>query len=587
MTRYSTTTAQHWITLERQRERVYQHRQFQYNERAKAADEITSVRVDRGAQPVRSDMPDAFLRELADRRAETMAARITNDRQPRDVPGYVSWINAQVQALDGQPLRLIGKGTDAQQLAGLIARAQCAAWWRRQLRRAVVRLRESEGIARSEVCATRRQPYVTNDTLRRRVEQNGRNAAMLAATEIESADGQVIKLADAAAASTSNKAIRRGELMTRITGCESLADAAGHAGLFVTATAPSRFHSTLRHGGANPKWRGDFGPVQPNSPRDAQRWLCRAWARARAALDRLGVPMYGFRVAEPHHDGCPHWHLLLWTVQRHADKLVEVLRRYWLADDGAEAGAAEHRLTVKAMHPGGASGYVAKYIAKNIDDAGAVGDEGHTDEFNGEAVPMPAQADMFGGTAQRVEAWASAWGIRQFQALGQPPVTPWRELRRVEAGDVLGASHRTCRAWVAAHRNDDKRADWGAYVEAQGGLMMGRFYAVRVAEETKLHHGRYESIEKPRPVGVFDPSEPHNIVRSARREWRPKGAWRQDERRAPKAPTLTRTRFNNCTQGRQLPTRIAGRVMPRGSPLMTWKALIDADDGSSYAVPRR
>lgn len=533
-------------------------------EHGAAVSEIAAVWADKAGGKLHAYMRDRDLCQLAERRAELLQREVFDLAAPMSVLQSVDWLNGRIEALQGRPFTWAGKADGVapspDRLGGMFARAQCPLWWRRQLRRAVVRMREGEGIARNEVCKRRRQPYCTNDTFERRLAGEARNAAILEATVLENEDGEEYTLAALVEKSPAAKHIRRGELMTRIRGCEEWADAAGLVGVFTTNTAPSRFHSTTYSGDANPKHDGTFGPVQPNSPRDAQQWLCRTWGKARNKLQRLGVRFFGFRVAEPHHDGCPHWHMLLWTDPQHADALRTTLRSVWLADHGDEAGADMHRFKAVNMLRGQAAGYVAKYIAKNIDDAGSVGAEGHIDDEQGE---------LFGATAKRVEAWAAAWGIRQFQAFGQPPVTVWRELRRVDAQAVEGASDTIKAAHAAVHRDGERRADWRAYMAAQGGPCIGRHYRVRMAEREELHEGRYETAEAWRPVGVLDAMRPDEWVLSQRRQWRAKGTWgegvRQPARDAAKAlqvavygeareaaPVFPRTRFTNCPQRTQM-----------------------------------
>ncbi|MEY4415794.1 MAG: hypothetical protein RIQ53_3087 [Pseudomonadota bacterium] len=523
-------------------------------EHRQALREIARTVEQRRERQVTGWEPDHVLRMLADERAALIREDVARITEPMGTHQAADWLARRVAELQGRALTWRGQAAGLpparDELAGMYARAQCAIWWRRCMRRECVRLRELAGMQRGEVCRRAGQVYVTTDTVERRRERVAANRAMLEATELEAADGEVITLAQAADSSTANPAIRRGELMTRIRGCEEWAQAAGYVGLFTTHTCPSRYHAQTMHGGANPRHDG-------STPRDAQGWLRRTWQRTRARLHRLRVPVFGFRVAEPHHDGCPHWHMLLWTTPAEVERLAEVMRAQWLAEDGDEPGAQQHRFRSVAMVGGQAAGYVAKYVAKNVDDAGAVGTQGHHDEDH------TGQADWIGGTAARVAAWASAHGIRQFQSIGQPPVTVWRELRRVELQAVQGAAPAVVEAHAAVSRDAGRRACWRRYMDAQGGPTVGRGYAVRImrADEAPAEPNAYGEERERATLGVYHVSRPDELIQSSRREWRPRGHWTAADR-APVPAELRvcgfmgqtatagcppRTRVNNCT----------------------------------------
>jgi hypothetical protein len=576
-------TAAEWAVLAAQQARIAAHREAQLGKWKRAHLQVARIAAARPLDHVAHDTPDRELREVAARRAALVGVEFGAwDRgNPRS---ELCRLNERLQALQARPFAFKGKVAEVDQLRGFLRRVDSPDWWRRQLRRAVVREAETLAIQAGQVNAGAGQWYCTDATVKRRQAQHQRNAAMLQAVEVENEEGAVFTLKALADKSTGNKAIRRGELMTRVKGCEEWADANGHPGVFLTLTTPSRFHQHLSRGRRmNPAYRGA-------TPRDAQDWLCATWAKARAALARAGVEAYGLRVAEPHNDGTPHWHALLWVKDRaQRDRLVSTLRRYWLADAGDEPGAQRHRLTCVDMRSGGATGYVAKYIAKNIDDAGAVATEGHHDELQGEAFTLKAsgqhrtgQRDLFDNPAARVEAWAAAWGIRQFQSIGQPPVTVWRELRRVPAEIAADACVSISTARDAAHRHaDDVPADWRLYMAVQGGPCIGADYRVRVARRVEEFAGRYETREVARPIGVYVPGESDEPVPSTRRTWKPRGTWTEREREGARraAAWSPWTRFNNCTRPPRRPRMLQGLGIALAMPLegiagglRNWKA---------------
>lgn len=346
-----------------------------------------------------------------------------------------------------------------------VSRMTCAQWWRRALRTSQARALEHGGIALGFV-HHRGEVYATNAAVERRGQQRRRNAEALEAAEAVNMDtGDIFTLAKLAEASVSNPRIRRGELMTRISGFEAVARGLGHACEFTTITCPSRFHAMKKteDGGVarNSKFDG-------STPRDAQSYLCRVWARIRAALARAGVAVYGFRIAEPHHDGCPHWHLLTFMPAASVKAWRETVRRYALAESPEEAGAQKRRCTFLAIDPdkGTAAGYVAKYVAKNI-DGGGYQVQGDIETGKGAIYP-----------GHRVDAWASTWGIRQFQQIGGPAVGVWRELRRMVAGeekpDALNAAIAAADCGRNGKDENGTAGNWRRFVEVMGGPVTPR-----------------------------------------------------------------------------------------------------------------
>lgn len=343
--------------------------------------------------------------------------------------------------------------TDARKKqAGALARVRDPLWWRRAIRKTIGRqvervLRESGAVRKS------RSPYISPWAFSRWQSTQQRNRNTLSNFIAVADDGDEVPLIDCIDASVSNPVNRRNELMVRMRGWEDIADALHLQGAMLTLTAPSQFHAIHFSGARNEKFNG-------STPNEAQQYLNGVWSRIRAEWHRNGIKAIGFRICEPHHDGTPHFHFLLFFGSKQLAKAWEIFRKHALAIDGDEPGAAEHRCDCKLIDKskGSATGYIAKYVAKNIDGYG----------FNGDEVDN--EGDIFANEgAARVRAWASLWGIRQFQQIGNASVTVWRELRRQTR--PLDECHPE---QLEAARAAADKGNWQEYVDAMGGAFVRR-----------------------------------------------------------------------------------------------------------------
>ncbi|PMM76940.1 replication protein [Vibrio splendidus] len=257
---------------------------------------------------------------------------------------------------------------------------------------------------------------------------------------------QEFNLAEVASRTTANLENRRVELVVRSRGDEERALDMGFEGVFITWTLPSKYHRN------SPKWNGC-------TVKEAHQNLMEQWKLARAHFAKIDLPWFGLRVAEPHKDGTPHLHAFVYCAKEHKADLMRICAMIARSEDADELHTKKKRKArfhAKPCNPkkGSATGYIIKYISKNI---------------NGAHLPKGAAEE----TAVSVRAWASAWGIKQFSQSGSPAVGLWRQLRRANKADVA-----IDEALIDLHEHADK-SRWKEFTQHIGDL--------RLAHETQIN----------------------------------------------------------------------------------------------------
>ncbi|WP_438461977.1 replication endonuclease [Marinomonas sp. PE14-40] len=406
-----------------------------------------------------------------------------------------------------------GDWKDNDKVVGLAARMITTEWWIRQAKRqwVVVEqiLRECGQVNRFA------SPYLSDWALRKEEQKQENNKAFLEGWEATNDKGQTYTLAQLSDLGISNPDHRFAELIVRIKGLEEVAEEQGHEGWFITLTCPSKFHAYSGSRRNNKWWKEGCPTIQ-----DAHNHLNHVWGLFRAWCNNHGIQFYGLRTVEPHHDGAPHWHLMLFLKPEDSKAFLAKFEAYALQVDGKERGAKKHRFVTRKIDReiGSATGYIVKYISKNVH-----GKNIDTDHETGRS-----------GTdaAKRIVGWARLNRIRQFQFIGGASVTVWRELRRL---GMDAAPKAFADIYHAANR-----ADFSGFVKLMGGVFAGKDQTLKTyySEPEENQYGELVKSVK----GVANGIE---VVITRIYEWtiQRKGAGSKEDGEA--APPWTRV--NNCT----------------------------------------
>lgn len=416
-----------------------------------------------------------------------------------------------------------------------LARMLCADWWYRKLWQMRCEWREEQLRA---VCLVNKKasPYVSYEAVIHKREQRRKSLEFFRSHELVNEDGDTLDMEDVVNASNSNPAHRRNEMMACVKGLELIAEMRGDCAVFYTITCPSRFHATLNNGRPNPKWTSA-------TVRQSSDYLVDTFAAFRKAMHKAGLRWYGVRVAEPHHDGTVHWHLLCFMRKKDRRSITAMLRKFAIREDREELGTnTGPRFKSELINPrkGTPTSYIAKYISKNIDGRGLA------KEISKET------GRSLRDSAEHVSAWASLHRVQQFRFFGIPGRQAYRELRLLAGQAARVQGERKAGAPVLDNPRLDAvlaAADAGCfatYIMKQGGVLVPRkHHLVRTAYELNDEPSAYGD-HGIRIYGIWSPIVEGKICTHAMKWKKVRKAVDVQEAAADQGACAPWTRGNNC-----------------------------------------
>ncbi len=197
---------------------------------------------------------------------------------------------------------------------------------------------------------------------------------------------------------------RFAEIFIQVTSLDFYAKQLDYKPLFITFTAPARFHPKPSKGVSS--WDG-------STPKDSNDYLKGLWNAFRKDIHRHKIEMNGFWAVEPHKDQCFHKHALMYVNKKHYDELVILINKHFRHSENAVR--IEEIDTKKSK----ATSYVMKYLTKSFN----MDFELKSGVLNVDKLEI--------SNHKKVRAVQALWGVRRYAMFGvKNTLSLWRELKR-------------------------------------------------------------------------------------------------------------------------------------------------------------
>lgn len=273
------------------------------------------------------------------------------------------------------------------------------------------------------------QHYASLDLIKHRHKKEQNQKRFLKTHKITK-DGKELFLEDIA----TTPHARASELFSRAKSLEELADAQGFTFAFFTVTTPAHMHINPSRG--RNSWDG-------TSPKQASDWLSDNWAKTRAMIAKNDINYFGFWSKEPHKDGTPHMHGVIYAKTEDLDEIERCIN-YHFAHSKI---AVDFKIGTSEAKP---TSYITKYILK------ALGFDGN------QTIEKLSDADFETDEALALRASTLAWGYRRFGFFGtDSKLGLWREARKMKPHGVFTLLAETAQA-----------NDWKAFLDVSEGFKL-------------------------------------------------------------------------------------------------------------------